>query len=709
MIIHSMTATFGKLAHQTLTLTPGLNVIEAHNEWGKSTWCAFLVSMLYGIDTRARSTGTALADKERYAPWSGAPMSGRIELTWDGRDITIERRTRGRVIFGDFKAYETATGIDVPELNANNCGQLLLGVERSVFTRAGFLRFSDLPVTQDDSLRRRLNNLVTTGDESGAGDKLGQQLKDLKNKCRYNRSGLLPQAEAEREQLKNQLHDLQSLSQQAQQLQEAQAEMEAHIRQLENHEAALTYQASLADAKRVAQAEADSSQAQAQLARLLAVCREKPPMEQTRNQLRQAQQLQEALLALQMETQLLPPMPQAPQAPAHYRDITPEEAIAQAQADVQTAQALEKNRRFSWFAFLLPVLAATILVLGFQSPWYLYPIAALVGIAVCVWRVARLSRKLAEVNRRHPGLAVDAWVADAQAWSDALLAHRAQADKAQALRGDLEERTAQLQQRIDQLTDGASMAERVDQWSADLADWDALGDARRDAQRCEAHLQALRAMAHAAEPPTQPDTLTYTQQENQALLTEARLKLRQLHTRLGQCQGQTEALGSEALLRARLDTLNRRIARLEDTYYALELAQDALHSATTQLQRRFAPRISRRAQELFGKLTGGRYTRLTLEQDLSVSTSAADEDTLRTAQWRSDGTTDQLYLALRLAVAQELTPDAPLILDDTLVRFDDQRLAAAMALLKEEARHRQVILFTCQNREKAYMELEETL
>jgi hypothetical protein len=54
-------------------------------------------------------------------------------------------------------------------------------VERSGFLRAGFLRQSDLPVTQDDSLRRRLNNLVTTGDESGAGDKLGDQLKDLKN------------------------------------------------------------------------------------------------------------------------------------------------------------------------------------------------------------------------------------------------------------------------------------------------------------------------------------------------------------------------------------------------------------------------------------------------------------------------------------------------------------------------------------------------
>ena len=172
MRIYKMTATFGKLEHETLTLEPGLNIITAPNEWGKSTWCAFLVAMLYGLDTRAKTTKTALADKERYQPWSGSPMSGRIDLNWNGRDITIERTTRRRVPLGEFKAYETVSGLPVEELNAGNCGQLLLGVEQTVFRRAGFIRFSDLPVTQDEALRRRLNALVTTGDDSGAADRL---------------------------------------------------------------------------------------------------------------------------------------------------------------------------------------------------------------------------------------------------------------------------------------------------------------------------------------------------------------------------------------------------------------------------------------------------------------------------------------------------------------------------------------------------------
>ena len=252
MRIYSMTATFGKLEHETLTLKPGLNIIEAPNEWGKSTWCAFLLAMLYGLDTRAKTTKSTLADKERYAPWSGSPMSGRIDLNWQGRDITIERKTGRRIPLGEFRAYETKTGLPVPELTAANCGQQLLGVEQTVFRRAGFIRFSDLPVTQDEALRRRLNALVTTGDESGAADRLSKDLKELKNRIRYNRSGLLPQAESQLEEVEGTLQELEHLTQQSRKLRQRLDEQKQWQLQLENHRKALQYTASQLDARRIA-------------------------------------------------------------------------------------------------------------------------------------------------------------------------------------------------------------------------------------------------------------------------------------------------------------------------------------------------------------------------------------------------------------------------------------------------------------------------
>ena len=48
-----------------------------------------------------------------------------------------------------------------------------------------------------------------------------------------------------------------------------------------------------------------------------------------------------------------------------------------------------------------------------------------------------------------------------------------------------------------------------------------------------------------------------------------------------------------------------------------------------------------------------------------------------------------------------LTPEAPLILDDALVRFDDDRMQSAMEILKELSRKKQILLFSCQQRESA--------
>ena len=52
-ILH-LTGTFGRLDHSELSLAPGLNVLYAPNETGKSTWGAFIRTMLYGLSTRER-------------------------------------------------------------------------------------------------------------------------------------------------------------------------------------------------------------------------------------------------------------------------------------------------------------------------------------------------------------------------------------------------------------------------------------------------------------------------------------------------------------------------------------------------------------------------------------------------------------------------------------------------------------------------------
>ena len=178
MEIKRLAATFGKLEQEQLELSPGLNLIEAPNESGKSTWTAFLRVMLYGLNTRDRSPN---ADKRRYLPWSGSAMEGVLEAATDLGDITLLRRTaRANSPMGAFSAVYTGTAQAVTDLSAASCGETLLGVPQDVFERSAYIRQTGLAVEQSKALEQRITSLVTTGEEdtsfTGAADQLRRQL-----------------------------------------------------------------------------------------------------------------------------------------------------------------------------------------------------------------------------------------------------------------------------------------------------------------------------------------------------------------------------------------------------------------------------------------------------------------------------------------------------------------------------------------------------
>ena len=620
MKIISMTATFGKLDNETLHLQEGLNVLTAPNEWGKSTWCAFLCAMLYGIDTRERSRADQLADKEKYMPWSGKPMEGSIRLLHGGRDITIQRRTRGRVPMGEFLAWETETGLTIRELTADNCGQVLLGVEKSVFQRTGFLRFTDLPVKADDALRRRLNALVTTGDESGSADLLGQKLKELKNRCRHNHTGLIPECQAQIRDTQQKLWEVQDLQKQHDLLQDQQDEQSARLEALENHREHLDWQDVQSDSQRI---------------------------EDARTAVRTAVLLEKALEERFTEK------PDRAGVEAKLR---------QGQARLEEVELYVEEPPDGSMGILL---------------------TAMLGAMLFVMALLMTDRRL---------LLPCLLVAFALLFASALLYGK---QRRQRLWYNIEK--TRRQGKYDELV------KFLDSWRGQLKLLEELERARENTSRAQTHLQDLEAMGRTARAPQDPDALTLSREETMRAIGEVNVQLERSRTRRAQLQGQLERLPDEEQLQRKLAQCRHRLVELEKTSQAIGYAQNALEEAMQELQRRFAPRITRRAGALLGRLTGGAYDRISIGEDLSILAARRSEGGLRAVQWRSEGTMDQMYLALRLAVWEELSPNSPLVLDDALIRFDQSRMEQALDVLSALGKTQQIILFTCQNREKEYL------
>lgn len=712
MRILKMTATFGKLQQKTLELSPGLNIIEAPNEWGKSTWCAFVMAMLYGIETSVRSKTGFLADKEHYAPWSGEPMAGSMDILWNGRRITLQRHSKGRIPLGEVKAFETDTGITVPELEVSCPGQVLLGVERSVFSRAGFLRQSEMPVTEDEALRRRLNELVTTGDESGASDELVRHLRDLKNRCRFNKKGLLPEVEASQNTLEQKLQQVQALQQQSRVITQNQNVLQEQCRLLENHKQALEYETYLQYKQKVAEARNQRDRAAEELRITQLRCRESDAPEKIRQNLSRLQMLREQRDGLYLQMQALPPQPESPACPMPFQGKETQKIVGGARLDAKVLEQLRNDLHKP-----VPYIVAGIsLVLGLIFLLFAQKLLAQVGAGLVllsgigallagIRKQRKLKRQIRELLEQYRGIPEGCWETAAEEYVrqivefEELLAVRQREEE--EVNSLLEENASAIRM----LTEGKAGAVFEQACRQQLQDLSQLEEQQRSWQRAEAVLQMLIDGEKKVQPPETEDTLTLTLQQTALQLSQLKEDQQTLQKMLGQVLGQMEALGHPESLQEQIKQLQRRKAVLEQYYRALTLAQETVQQAAQELQRRFAPKIAKRAQELFAQLTDHKYKKLILTQDMSVEVGAEGENVLRGTLWRSDGTVDQLYLALRLAVAEILTPEAPFVLDDALVRFDDVRLASALKILRETARQRQVILFTCQSREKT---LEET-
>jgi uncharacterized protein YhaN len=101
------------------------------------------------------------------------------------------------------------------------------------------------------------------------------------------------------------------------------------------------------------------------------------------------------------------------------------------------------------------------------------------------------------------------------------------------------------------------------------------------------------------------------------------------------------------------------------------------------------------AEATLSRLTNGRYTKVRLDSDFHPTLATADRDNVP-LESLSRGARDAFYLALRAALARELAArePLPLLLDDPIAHFDEERRGLLLNVLEELATEIQVVLLT---------------
>lgn len=136
--------------------------------------------------------------------------------------------------------------------------------------------------------------------------------------------------------------------------------------------------------------------------------------------------------------------------------------------------------------------------------------------------------------------------------------------------------------------------------------------------------------------------------------------------------------------------------RYEQKIRAIQMAMDRIRDLSADCRERMEQELNRKASWILKEITAGKYDRLLVEENLHMT--LLKEGKRIAVEQVSRGTAEQIYFALRMAAADILEEEElPVILDDCFGNYDDERLKRVLDWLWRHKK--QVILFTCQNRE----------
>jgi uncharacterized protein YhaN len=677
MYIKRLKASFGRLQGDELILHEGLNIIQAPNESGKSTWSHFIRTMLYGISTSERSKNGSVPDKARFRPWGSQPMQGQMDIVWQGKDITLTRpAVGGDKPMGGCIATYTGTGEKISELMGKNTGEALLGITEAVFRRSAFITFAEIPVDKDNELEKKITSLVTSGEEECSYTDADERLRRWQRKRRFRSEGRLPEAEKRLNEVRQALKNIEDESSRLADLREKIKKLEKQKELLELELRRHVRDERLEAVNRLNEAERTYSAIQVK----------KAVLEKEINGVRE-----EDLKSLEAESSRLA-IHKKTYADAADELKKEERELSSLPDTAVKGLGGKGGAALASFALALACFAVTLAI----SIWLiLIPAAVLciTGGLLLFLRARDLAEKRAEFKAARELLEYKVRLA-----KDRYEASMAEVQKSETAQ-------AQLMKKLN-ASDGETPDSLASRLYAAIA---AYGKACIEADSELNKVELLKGMVTGEAEDIEGET-RLSKSEAETYMKQTVSELEKTERELARGEGTYSRLGDPLLLSTEENRLKEEILSLEREYRALDLAIYTMRDANSRLQALFSPLISREAGMLLSAMTSGVYKGVYFDRDMRFSAERAEDISARELEYLSDGTKNQLYLAIRLAICRLALPSppegemCPLILDDALDSFDDERAMQALKLLNELSGERQIILFTCHSREKSMLE-----
>ncbi len=683
---------FGGLKHYVMELSGGAQYLYGVNEAGKSTLCAFIAAMFYGLPGKVRGGGLKGDSRSLFMPWGESYMAGTIYFEAEGQEFVLKRRF-GKTAQGDRYSLFSAKDWQAVDIGKEEIGPRFLGVGADAFRKTLFI--SQLGAAfekgKEDELMTRLSNLERAGDEDASVQKAISELEqaqyDLISKT--GRGGLIIQLDSEIETLRTELLEAKQRNISFHSLLEEIRRQTVQLSSLEQTLAGLEKQRKAAaqfaeyekrQEKRLEREELANRLEQERKA-LTAACEECQALNKEKESFA-------SVLALEQDVILTLAEKEAACGVLEKRlteKAMLEQELESFRQEVQLMEEVGRNQKGAWCFVLAFLVVMTAVMLGLILSPVFFVFALLAPLAF--WNVK--SGRQAKQDL----LTLKARLAEKQAMLDKIC-EEALEEQLQALRAEMQAvftktETGGLPELTEKQEAGKKLLHRLEMIE---------NETQRLLENVKVMEEAVRAMPEAVE----EEPLDYSGPTLEVL----EIQMEQLRREQMDCERLLAQQNAKAengfygtrgvsMIESELSDALERQQELRESYEAICLAKEKLEDCLEELKSSFAPVLNETSGRLIERLTGGRYqeVRVTDEYKLMLKTPSGTE--IVPADYVSVGTYDLLYFALRLAVLHTLYDKIPLlILDDTFIQMDPIRQTAAFSLLKG-IKAGQILYFSC--------------
>ena len=139
---------------------------------------------------------------------------------------------------------------------------------------------------------------------------------------------------------------------------------------------------------------------------------------------------------------------------------------------------------------------------------------------------------------------------------------------------------------------------------------------------------------------------------------------------------------------------------LEEKNKYIEITRDLIEKSYIKMKENVTPKFTNNMSNIMSKITNNKYNKIIINNENNIMVEKENEEYIN-ANLLSIGTIDQIYLALRVSMIDELSSEKlPIIFDEVFAYCDDERLENILKFLNDISNDYQIILLTCTKREK---------